>query len=68
MEKLQLQNSPIVSYDPRWFVWTIMFLLVTGVGLVSYIIVTTEDAIDSHVITRHRDNKNVVQGEPVVPE
>ncbi len=25
------------NYDPRWFVWTIVFLVVTGISLVSYI-------------------------------
>lgn len=29
----QVQNN----YDPRWFIWTIVFLVVTGISLVSYI-------------------------------
>jgi hypothetical protein len=29
------------SYDPRWFIWTVVFLIVSGVSLVSYIIITT---------------------------
>jgi hypothetical protein len=31
-------------YDPRWFIWTIVFLLVSGVSLASYILITrTQD-------------------------
>lgn len=26
------------EYDPRWFIWTIVFLVVTGISLVSYIV------------------------------
>lgn len=26
------------NYNPRWFIWTIVFLVVAGVALVSYII------------------------------
>ena len=30
---------PVKSdYDPRWFIWTIVFLVVTGISLVSYIV------------------------------
>lgn len=25
------------NYDARWFIWTIVFLVVTGISLVSYI-------------------------------
>lgn len=28
------------AYDPRWFIWTIVFLIVSGVSLVSYILIT----------------------------
>jgi cytochrome c-type biogenesis protein CcmH/NrfG len=39
------QSHPAFSYaekdyDPRWFVWTIVFLVVTGISLVSYIILS----------------------------
>lgn len=30
-------------YDPRWFIWTVVFLIVSGVSLVSYIFITTSD-------------------------
>ena len=28
------------DYDPRWFVWTIVFLVVTGVSLVAFIVLS----------------------------
>ncbi len=28
------------EYDPRWFIWTIVFLVVTGISLVSYIVLS----------------------------
>jgi hypothetical protein len=28
------------TYDPRWFIWTIVFLVVTGISLVSYIVLS----------------------------
>ena len=31
------QNPPS-TYDARWFIWTIVFLVVTGISLVSYIV------------------------------
>ena len=35
------------NYDARWFVWTIVFLVVTGISLVSYIVLsdTTESDV-----------------------
>jgi|GEM_PF-1583725 len=36
----QFEDKP---YDPRWFVWTIVFLIVSGVSLVSYILITTSN-------------------------
>lgn len=45
--------------DLRWFVWTIVFLLVTGVSLVTYITYSslTEDASGS--TTRHVQKPSV---------
>lgn len=39
------QSHPAFSYakkdyDPRWFIWTIVFLVVTGISLVSYIMIS----------------------------
>ncbi len=37
------------NYDPRWFIWTIVFLVVTGISLVSYIVLSdsgTDDITD----------------------
>jgi hypothetical protein len=31
------------TYDPRWFIWTIVFLIVSGVSLVSYILITSSN-------------------------
>lgn len=42
--------------DLRWFVWTIVFLLVTGVSLVTYITYTsiTEDVSGSTPVHVHK--------------
>lgn len=38
-------------YNPRWFIWTIVFLLVSGVSLVSYILISGSGIDeDSYVI------------------
>jgi hypothetical protein len=36
---MPIPNStmPASNYDSRWFIWTIVFLVVTGISLVSYI-------------------------------
>jgi hypothetical protein len=36
----QFEEKP---YDPRWFIWTVVFLIVSGVSLVSYILITTSN-------------------------
>ena len=36
MDSMAMQNIP-GTYDSRWFIWTIVFLVVTGISLVSYI-------------------------------
>ncbi len=28
------------TYSPRWFIWTIVFLVVAGVALVSYVVLS----------------------------
>lgn len=42
------------SYDPRWFIWTIVFLVVTGISLVSYIVFSDSEStsIDPVVVTK----------------
>jgi len=35
------------NYDPRWFIWTIVFLVVTGVGLVTFIVVSDDGTRES---------------------
>ena len=34
------------NYDPRWFIWTIVFLVVTGISLVSYIVLSGDGTGD----------------------
>ena len=48
----QFEEKP---YDPRWFVWTIVFLIVSGVSLVSYILITTsnDDASNGYIPLIH---------------
>jgi hypothetical protein len=39
------------NYDSRWFIWTIVFLVVTGISLVSYIALSgNPDADNSAMI------------------
>lgn len=46
---------PQENYDPRWFVWTIVFLTVTGVSLVSYIMLSDNSGNEVESIVRvHR--------------
>jgi hypothetical protein len=42
------------SYDPRWFIWTIVFLLVTGISLVSYIMLSDTSSADQGGVIVHR--------------
>ena len=34
------------EYDPRWFIWTIVFLVVTGVALTTYIATSSDTSAD----------------------
>ena len=48
------------NYDPRWFIWTILFLVVTGISLVSYIVLSdngTEDVSAGTVLSRSTGHK-----------
>ncbi len=40
-------QAPAGSYDSRWFIWTIVFLVVTGISLVSYIVLSDTNASDA---------------------
>ncbi len=42
------------AYDPRWFIWTIVFLVATGVSLVSYIMLSDTSSYESQDIVVHR--------------
>lgn len=51
MEKLQAKPNE-QPYDPRWFIWTIMFLIVTATVLTTYISFSGEDLeVDQGIIT-----------------
>lgn len=43
MPNNNVQANMQVKYDPRWFIWTIAFLIVVGVSLSSYIYITSEN-------------------------
>jgi hypothetical protein len=48
MPPKKLAQLELKPYDPRWFIWTVVFLIVSGVSLVSYILITSSnDANDS---------------------
>jgi len=34
------------NYDSRWFIYTIVFLVVTGISLVSYIVLSDNSSSD----------------------
>lgn len=40
-------------YDPRWFIWTIVFLLSTGVALVAFITLSNNGTNDVPDLPRH---------------
>jgi hypothetical protein len=44
----------------RWFIWTLVILLVSGVGLVTYIMTSGDDNSFGSTIT-HRIHKPVVK-------
>ena len=50
-------NAPAApaSYSSRWFIWTIVFLVVTGISLVSYIVLSETSDIDtsSSILIHH---------------
>jgi hypothetical protein len=35
-------QKTMANYDPRWFIWTIVFLLVSGIGLVTFIVTSSD--------------------------
>ena len=43
----QPTNPTPQNYDPRWFIWTIVFLVVTGISLVSYIVLSDNSSADA---------------------
>ncbi len=51
---MQSSNDKIQnSYDPRWFIWTIVVLVATGITLVTYIITSdSSNAVSGDVTTQ----------------
>lgn len=45
------------EYDPRWFIWTIVFLVSTGIALTSYIMLSDHGVNDAPEFTK-RITKN----------
>ncbi len=41
---------PQNHYDARWFIWTIVFLVVTGISLVSYIALSDNGTNDASAL------------------
>lgn len=41
------------NYDPRWFIWTIVFLVVTGISLVSYIVLSDNSSDTQAMFVPH---------------
>lgn len=59
MNKFNVKNAEQQQYDPRWFIWTIMFLIATGVGLSLYISTTGEDLeADSAIFTNYQAKRS----------
>ena len=52
------------NYDSRWFIWTIVILVVTGISLVSYIALSDNGSVDDSGIaatTAHASTHQVVK-------
>jgi hypothetical protein len=60
---MPIPNSqmPQNSYDSRWFIWTIVFLVVTGISLVSYIALSDTGTNDASpvIVARPAVHKTV---------
>jgi hypothetical protein len=49
-------QTPENNYDSRWFIWTIVFLVATGISLVSYITLSgvgDNDSLAPSVVAHH---------------
>ena len=61
---MPIPNSPAPknNYDSRWFIWTIVFLVVTGISLVSYIALSGNSDVDdsSMIVARTAVHKVAV--------
>jgi hypothetical protein len=48
-----IQVSSNEQYDPRWFIWTIVFLLVSGIGLSAFITLSHNSSKDFVEFPKH---------------
>ena len=42
---------PKSNYDSRWFIWTVVFLVIMGISLVCYIVFSDNTATDVSAMT-----------------
>jgi hypothetical protein len=57
MPNFNAQVSAKEAYDPRWFVWTIVFLVVAGISLVSYILLSDSGTVEAQEMVNHSMKK-----------
>lgn len=46
MPNINTKLQKTTEYDPRWFIWTIVFLIVTGVALTTYVATSPDPVAD----------------------
>ncbi len=56
-------NKELVGSDSRWFIWTIVVILVGGISLISYIKVTEINDDSQISVETIRANRAPVQAE-----
>ncbi len=61
MDQTQNIQAKASEYDSRWFIWTIVFLIVAGVGLTTYIISSDTSVADNTPIVVHHSTGTVKQ-------
>ncbi len=52
-----IQVASAEQYDPRWFIWTIVFLLVSGIGLSAFITLSHNDGVNVVEFPKHITKK-----------
>ena len=54
-------RTPQTNYDPRWFIWTIVFLVTTGIMLVTYIVVSDNSGDSSGLLSAKASTHKVIK-------